>query len=639
MALQGFVWHNSVVTNRAGRDVPVKGFHLLVRAIRGEPRIFALSLGGAVLAGLLTIGGAYVVGAVVARVVVPAFERGAADRALLALAATALVALSALKVVGIFGRRLGSVYMQYRLQARYRRQVIRRYLELPLSWHRAHPTGSLLSRASSDVDAAWSPAGSLAYALATVVMLVVALIALVLTDWALALVAVVVFAALFGIFAVYSRRVAPRYKRAQRLRGEVSALAHESFDGAVVVRVMGREAHETRRFEAKAGELRDLLISIGRIRGLYDPVVDSLPSVGALAVLAVGAWRVHSGAIGVRELVTAAFLFALLDMPVRAIGWLLTALPRGVAGWDRLHEVLIAGGDGKNGAGGDGKDGAGGDGKNGAEGEMRYGGLGPERLADGPADLRVETVGYGYGDGPVLRDVSFTVPAGRTVALVGATGSGKSTVVSLVARLVDPTGGTVRLDGVDARDLSAAALAATVAPVPQVPFVFDDTVRGNVALDRPGVDDERVWEALRLAQADGFVASLADGLDTVLGERGILLSGGQRQRITLARALAGRPRLLVLDDATSAVDPVVEAAILAALRSAGAAVTGSMLVVAHRPTTIALADEVVYLADGRVVATGRHADLLATAPGYADLLTAYEKAAPPAARRAEVAAA
>jgi ATP-binding cassette, subfamily B, bacterial len=217
--------------------------------------------------------------------------------------------------------------------------------------------------------------------------------------------------------------------------------------------------------------------------------------------------------------------------------------------------------------------------------------------------------------------VTFEVPAGQTVALVGPTGSGKSSVAALAARLLDPASGTVRLDGVDLRELTAAELTGAVGLVPQVPFVFDDSVRANVSLDRDGVDDEAVWAALRAAQADGFVAALPNGLSTVVGERGATLSGGQRQRLTLARALAGRPRLLVLDDATSAVDPRVEAAILAALRG-----TGSILVVAYRRATIALADSVVYLSGGRVAATGTHAQLLASVPGYADLVTAYERA-------------
>jgi ABC-type multidrug transport system fused ATPase/permease subunit len=231
-------------------------------------------------------------------------------------------------------------------------------------------------------------------------------------------------------------------------------------------------------------------------------------------------------------------------------------------------------------------------------------------------------VDFGYGGEPVLRDVGFDVPAGRTVALVGPTGSGKSTIGSLAVRLVDPSAGAVSLDGRDLRTLSADGLSRATALVPQVPFVFDDTVRGNVTLDRPGIDDAEVWSALRLAQADGFVAALADSVGTHVGERGATLSGGQRQRLTLARALAGDPGVLVLDDATSAVDPRVEAAILDSLRSAG----GTVLVIAYRRATIALADEVVYLEQGRVVARGTHAELLATVPGYAALVTAYDEA-------------
>jgi ABC-type multidrug transport system fused ATPase/permease subunit len=292
---------------------------------------------------------------------------------------------------------------------------------------------------------------------------------------------------------------------------------------------------------------------------------------------------------------------------VRAIGWVLAELPRSVAGWDRIQHVLTA------------------------TGEMAYGLVAPDR-SDAPAELRFDNVTFGYetasGDpGPaVLHEVSFTVPAGRTVALVGPTGSGKSTVASLAARLVDPRAGAVSVDGVDVRTLEASSLAATVALVSQVPFVFDDTVRANVTLDRPDISDADAWAALRLAQADGFIARLPDGLDTEVGERGTSLSGGQRQRLTLARALAGRPRLLVLDDATSAVDPRVEAAILAALRGSEGGARASILVVAYRRATIALADEVVYLEHGRVVGRGRHPELLATVPGYANLVTAYERA-------------
>ncbi|WP_431936336.1 ABC transporter ATP-binding protein [Micromonospora sp. RP3T] len=590
------------------RDVLGKGLRVLGRAIREQPRIFAVAVSGSVLFGLLVIASAYVVGAVVGEVVVPAVERGEAAGGALALAASALFGISVLRVVGIFGRRLGAGYMQYRLQAAYRRRVTRRYLDLPLAWHHRNSTGTLLSNANSDVEAAWYPIAPLPFAVGTLVMLVGAVASLFVTDWALALVGLAVFPALFALNVVYSRRMAPRQARAQRLRAEVSGIAHESFDGALVVKTMGRESQETARFAARAGDLRDALISVGRLRGVFDPMLETLPSLGTLAVLVVGAVRLQQGAITVTELVSVAFLFTVLAFPVRAIGWVLAELPRSVAGWERVSRVLDA------------------------TGEMPYGDATLDPARREPATLGFTDVHFGYEPAEahrpgteVLGEVTFTVPAGKTVALVGPTGAGKSTIASLAVRLVDPDRGRVTLDGVDVRELTAASLAATVALVAQVPFVFDDTVRANITLDRAGVGDDEVWAALRLAEADGFVAALPDGLDTMVGERGTSLSGGQRQRLTLARALAGRPRLLVLDDATSAVDPRVEAAILAGLRAPGDG-GASILVVAYRRATIALADEVIYVEQGRVVARGTHPELLATVPGYADLVTAYEQA-------------
>jgi ABC-type multidrug transport system fused ATPase/permease subunit len=319
------------------------------------------------------------------------------------------------------------------------------------------------------------------------------------------------------------------------LRAEASAIAHESFDGALVVKTMGGEAAETERFAETAGQLRDAMIRVGRVRGLFDPVLDALPSFATLTVLLVGAVRLRAGAVGVADVVGVAFLFTVLAFPVRAIGWVLAELPRSVAGWDRVRRVLDA------------------------TGEVPYGAVDLDRA--GATTLRFDGVDFGYGDGPaVLRGVSFEVPAGHTVALVGPTGAGKSTIAALAARLVDPTGGRVLVDGVDLRDLAQDSLVGAVSLVAQVPFVFDDTVRGNVSLDRVGVDDHVVRAALGLAQLDRFVAGLPGDLDAMVGERGTSLSGGQRQRLTLARALAGRPGLLILDDATSAVDPTVAVA-------------------------------------------------------------------------------
>jgi ABC-type multidrug transport system fused ATPase/permease subunit len=590
----------------SGDRVLGKGLRVLGRSIREQPRLFTIGVAGSVLFSVLIIVGAYVVGGVVGGVVVPALDHRRVGAAAVAGGAAVIFTVSAAKVVGLFGRRLGAGAMQYRLQATYRRRVTRRYLELPLAWHHRHATGTLLSNANADIEAAFYPIAPLPFAVGTIVMLGVAVASLFLTDWVLALVGTGVFLALIGLNVVYSRRMSPRVSAAQRLRAEVSAVAHESFDGALVVKTMGREAAETERFAAKAGELRDAMIRVGRVRGLFDPALDALPSFGTLTVLLVGAWRLRQGAITVADLVSVAFLFTVLAFPVRAIGWVLAELPRSAVGWERVQNVLSATGD------------------------MAYG---DAELPAGskPAALSFEHVDFGYENGPpVLRDVTFEVPAGRTVALVGPTGSGKSTIASLAARLVDPASGAVYLDDADVSTLTHESLAATVALVPQIPFVFDDTVRGNITLDRAGVDDSGGWAALRVAQAEAFVSALPQGLDTMVGERGTTLSGGQRQRLTLARALAGGPRLLILDDATSAVDPRVEAAILASLRDGSSRPDGtvgaSILIVAYRRATIALADEVVYLEHGRVVAHGTHAELLDTVSGYANLVTAYERA-------------
>jgi ABC-type multidrug transport system fused ATPase/permease subunit len=569
--------------------------------------MFTFAVSGSCLFGLATVATAYVVGNVVGDVIEPAFAHHRVDEHASLMGAFAILAVAAMRVIGIFGRRLGAGSMQYRLQARYRRAVTRRYLELPLAWHQRHATGTLLSNANADVEAAWYPIAPLPFAVGTVVMLIGAVVSLFVVDWALALVSCAVFPGLFGANFWYARRMSPRIARAQQLRAEVSAAAHESFDGALVVKTMGRETYETDRFAAKANELRAAMINVGRVRGLFDPILDALPSLGTLAVLIVGGVRLRQGAVSLPEVISVAFLFSVLAVPVRAIGFVLGELPRAAVGFGRVSNVLTA------------------------TGEMRYGTRALDDPADtgsgDPLDIHFEHVSFAYASGPpVLTDVTFAVPPGATVALVGPTGSGKSTIAALAARLMDPAGGRIVLGGRALPDLTADALAGAVALVPQVPFVFDDTIAGNVALDRTGIGEDAVHEALAVAQADRFVGALPRGLDTSVGERGTSLSGGQRQRLTLARALAGRPRLLVIDDATSAVDPRVEAAILAALRDRNRGAAASILVVAYRRATIALADVVVYVEAGRVVATGPHEELLATVPGYAALVTAYETA-------------
>lgn len=574
-----------------------QGLRVLGVAIRTEKTVFTLAVLASAVYGGMTVASASALGWATQNVVLAAFRDGDVTAGALWTGVSLIVGAALLKAIGVAGRRILAGLLQYRMQARSRRDVTKQYLRLPLAWHHRHPTGQLLSNASSDAEAAWAPLAPLPMAVGVIVMLITAAVAMVLTDLALALVGFLIFPAIAVLNLVYQRKLSPLATRAQQLRAEVSEIAHESFDGALVVKTLGREELETERFRRRAQELRDANIAVGRVRGLFDPMLEALPTLGVLAVLGVGAARLSAGAIDPGDLVQVAYLFTLLAFPIRALGWVLAELPRSVVGWQRVQAVLDA------------------------TGSMEYGTATPGTSA-GPAELSVRGVSYAYGESKVLHDVTFDVPAGRTVAIVGPTGSGKSTLVQLLVRLVDPDSGQVLLDGVDLRDLPYGGVAASVALVPQQTFLFDDSVRGNVALGGE-VTDEDVRAALRLAQADGFVGRLPDGLDTRVGERGASLSGGQRQRLALARAVVRRPRLLILDDATSSVDPQVEAKILHGLRDAAEAST--VVVVAYRMATISLADEVVYLDHGRVVDRGTHEELIGRCEGYRNLVTAYER--------------
>ena len=585
------------MSRAANTSTLMDGFRVLGVAIRREPWVFTLSTLGSVLFGALTVADAWVLGWSTDNVVLPAFETGTTTTKGLVTIFALFIGVAILRAVGIVARRLGAGIMQYRMQAHYRREVTRRYLDLPMSWHQRHPTGELLSNANSDVEAAWAPIAPLPMAVGTLAMMVIAILQMLFTDLAMALVGLLVFPLVMLVNVAFQRLSSPIFTRIQALRAELSEIAHESFDGAMVVKTLGREGEETDRFAAKARVLRDEGIRAGRIRAAFDPFLESLPNLGVLAVLGVGVLRVQTGTADPGDVVTVAYLLTIVAFPIRSIGWLLGEFPRSVVGYSRVRRVLDT------------------------VSETTYGDA-QLALESRGAELVVDDLGFSYAEGQHLLDhLGFTLEPGRTVAVVGETASGKSTLTSLVTRLVDPQTGSIRIDGQDLRDLAPGQLAQHVALVPQNAFLFDDTVRGNVTLGADLVDEE-VWEALRTAQADGFVAGLPKGLDSRLGERGTTLSGGQRQRLSLARALIRRPRLLVLDDATSAVDPEVEARILAGMREHGG--DSTLMLIAYRKATIDLADEVLFLEDGRIADRGTHQQLLARNPAYARLVNAYE---------------
>lgn len=610
MALTGPRWRRSLT--------------LMWRGMRGHPRTYVLAVGMSGAFGALTVGVSRAVGWATDEVVIPALEGDPAGRERIWLAGVVLAAVALLLALSVAGRRIWAGFGFVDNQADHRTRLTRQYLRLPVSWHRSHPAGQLLNHATSDTEAATHVFNPLPFALGVVVMIVVAVWMLVSIDPWLALAALVILPLTIAANAVYQRHMSPAVTRAQQLRGDVADVAHESFEAALLVKALGTETREESRFAGRTDALRAANVRVGTVRAVFDPVIQMLPSIGTLVVLGVGAWRASSGAVQTGDVVSAAYLLIMMTVPVMSFGWVLGELPRALVGYERIAGAIDAAGALRYGTGPLPRD---------AQGlAVHLDGVGVDVTIDGVVPVPDPQGGERFDREITLLDgVDLTVEPGSTVAVVGTTGAGKSTLVGLLCRLSDPTRGRVLLDGIDARTLADGEIPAQVALVAQATFIFEDTVRSNVTLadaGEPGSpSDDDVWTALRMARLEDTVRDLPDGLDAPLGERGANLSGGQRQRLAIARALVRRPRLLILDDATSAVDPRVEQEILHGLRNQtdGADGAGTTVVmVAYRMSSVALADQVVHVANGRVVDVGTHEELMARDPGYRDLAMAYQ---------------
>jgi ATP-binding cassette, subfamily B, bacterial len=577
------------------RGLFVRGMRLVVAYVRMHPKPFFVSVAGSLLFAISSIALTTALGRATDQVLEPSFS-GPVPAASIWLAVLALMTFGVGRALGIMIRRYYSGVAGERVMATLRNRVADRYRDLQLQYHRETPTGELLAHMEADVKAAVDVFWPVPFATGVIAMTVLALVELARADPWLALIGLILFPSLALMNRSFAKRMEEPARLAQEDIGEVSAVAHESIDGALVVKTLGREDAETERLAVKARALRDNRVRGGYVRATFEAALDSLPTLATAMLLAVGSWRVSTGAITVGALVGFIALFGLLSWPMRFIGWILAELPRAVVGYARLEEVFRTD-------------------------PTMAPPAHPEPLPQGPLGIEVLGVRHLYDGVPVLDRVTFEVEPMESVAIVGPTGVGKSTLAQLLVRLADPDEGRILVGGVDVRDADVAALRHDVSIVFQESFLFATTVRENIGLDVGGGEADVVRAAM-IASADRFIRELPMGYDTVVGERGYTLSGGQRQRVALARALVRAPRVLILDDATSSVDPTVEADILAALRRE---LSTTLIVVAYRLSTIRLADRVIFLEDGRVKATGPHTHLLATEPGYAAIIHAYER--------------
>ena len=492
------------------------------------------------------------------------------------------------------GRRLISGRQALGIEKDMRESLYAHLLRLSFGFYDKHQTGQLMSRATVDLQSVRFFLGfGLIFFFQHVLTIVSVMIVLFFVEWQLALVALAITPVIVAVAYRYSHVSHPVLRDVQQKLGDVATVTEESIVGVHVVKAFAQEDRRQAQFARASGAVFDETVRAFRQRALYVPLLSFLPLLAQGAVLLAAGRMVVSGSLSLSGFFIFNLLLAMLIVPLRSLGMWVGQAQRATASGERIFEVM--------------------DEPEGVDDRP-----GAVELARGPGAIRFERVGFGYAEGrPVLHEIELEISSGRTVALIGHTGSGKTTLAALVPRFYDATEGRVLVDGVDVRDVTRRSLRREIGVISQDPFLFSATVRENIAFGVLDATDEQVLRAAAAAQAHEFVEELPQGYDTVIGERGITLSGGQRQRLAIARALVIDPRILILDDATASVDATTEAKIRTGLAEAMRGRT--TIIIAHRLSTIALADEVVVLDHGRIVAHGTQAELLATNAVYQEI--------------------
>ncbi|GMQ97674.1 MAG: hypothetical protein BMS9Abin17_0174 [Acidimicrobiia bacterium] len=572
------------------------GLALLLRILGGYRSIAFISILGAMIWTAMIVVIPYLVGSIVDEAVT------AADMSQIWPILALMLVAGVIQAIGISMRRYFGFKLSYRAEADVRNRIFTHIQRMAFNFHDTTSTGELMARASSDLSQLRLILAMLPITLANLAMFLVVTTVLVIIDPVLGLVASLMVPALLLTSARFANRVVGFSFDLQERLSKLARVVEESVSGIEVVKSYGQEAKQLRKLENEAETIYESSMAMARERSIHRPLFEIIPALGTVAVLAIGGIRVVDGAITIGEFVSFTQYLAVMVLPLMITGWFFANLPRAGAAASRIDTLLETAPEI-------------------ADPRM------PVSLAPGPGRIEIQDIAFAYPDGTeVLQGVSLTIPGGTSVGIVGATGAGKSTIAHLIPRFYDVTDGSILIDGVDIREMSLEQLRSEVSVVFQETFLFSASIADNIRVGDPLASDEQVRSAARLARAHDFVCALPDGYDTVVGERGATLSGGQRQRVSLARGVVRDPRVLILDDATSSVDAVVEAEIQEALRQVMRGRT--TVIVAHRTSTLALVDNVAFIEAGTLVAFGPHQQLLRDIPRYAEVLAADEDSVP-----------